>query len=40
MYLRGLEFQRTHDLEELPGQLADRDHCAPVSSEDLMRLTP
>lgn len=40
MYLRGLEFQRTHDLEELAGQLADRDHCAPVSSEDLMRLTP
>ena len=40
MFLRGREYRRTHDLEELAGQLADAG-CGPAVGEaDLRRLTP
>lgn len=35
-----LEYRRTHDLEELAGQLADIGTSPPVSEQDLRRLTP
>ena len=40
MCLRQLEFRRTHDLEELAGQLADAGHPPPVEEQALRRLTP
>ena len=40
MCLRGLEYRRTHDLEELAGQLKDAGAAPPISIDDLMRLTP
>lgn len=40
MCLHGLEYRRTHDLEELAGQLADAGHPPSVSEADLRLLTP
>jgi HEPN domain-containing protein len=40
MCLRALEYRRTHDLEELAGQLADAGHPPSVAETDLRRLTP
>ncbi len=40
MCLRGLEFRRTHDLEELAGMLSDAGIQLPVDSKYLRRLTP
>lgn len=40
MFLRGLEFRRTHDLEELSGTLADAGVNIPLEEEELRRLTP
>lgn len=40
MFLRGLEFRRTHDLEELSGTLADAGEDVPLAEEELRRLTP
>lgn len=40
MFLHGLEFRRTHDLEELSGTLADAGVNIPLEGEELRRLTP
>lgn len=40
MFLHGLEFRRTHDLEELSGTLADAGVNTPLDAEELRRLTP
>lgn len=40
MIVSGLEFQRTHDLEELAGRLADAGIAIPLNEEELRRLTP
>lgn len=40
MFLRGLEFRRTHDLEELSGTLADAGENVPLTEKELRRLTP
>jgi HEPN domain-containing protein len=40
MFLHGLEFRRTHDLEELSGTLADAGVKIPLEGEELRRLTP
>ncbi|MEF8755386.1 MAG: HEPN domain-containing protein [Accumulibacter sp.] len=40
MCLHGLEYRRTHDLEELAGQLADAGHPPSVAEADLRLLTP
>jgi len=40
MCLHALEYRRTHDLEELAGQLADTGHPPSVAEADLRLLTP
>jgi len=40
MCLHALEYRRTHDLEELAGQLADAGHPPSVAEADLRLLTP
>ena len=40
MCLRGLEYRRTHDLEELAGQLADASCQPAVEEAELRLLTP
>lgn len=40
MCLRGLEYRRTHDLEELAAQLTDAGHRPTANAADLQRLTP
>jgi HEPN domain-containing protein len=40
MFLHGLEFRRTHDLEELSGTLADAGVNIPLEATELRRLTP
>ncbi len=40
MCLHGLEYRRTHDLEELAGQLADAGRPPSVVEADLRLLTP
>ncbi|MBI3903603.1 MAG: HEPN domain-containing protein [Nitrosomonadales bacterium] len=40
MFLHRLEFQRTHDLEELAGRLMDAGVVIPLENEELRRLTP
>lgn len=40
MCFKQLEFRRTHDLEELAGQLTDADCRPPVDALLLRRLTP
>lgn len=40
MCLRGLEYRRTHDLEELAGQLADAGCRPAVEEAELRLLTP
>lgn len=40
MFLHGLEFRRTHDLEELAGTLADAGINLPLGDDELRRLTP
>ena len=40
MCLRGIEYRRTHDLEELAGQLADTGHRPIVDQAELRLLTP
>ena len=40
MCLRGLEYRRTHDLEELAGMLSDVGVVPPVDERDLRCLTP
>ena len=40
MCLYGIEFLRTHDLEELVAQLVDAGHVPPVHGDGLRRLTP
>lgn len=40
MCLHGIEYRRTHDLEELAAQLADLWHGPPVHDDGLRRLTP
>lgn len=40
MCLLGLEFRRTHDLEELAGQLGDAGFPPSTVVDDLRRLTP
>jgi HEPN domain-containing protein len=40
MFLHGLEFRRTHDLEELSGTLADAGINIPLKEDELRRLTP
>lgn len=40
MCLRGLEYRRTHDLEELAAQLADAGCRPAVDEAELSRLTP
>ena len=40
MFLHGLEFRRTHDLEELSGSLTDAGINIPLEAEELRRLTP
>ena len=40
MFLHGLEFRRTHDLEELSGSLTDAGINNPLEAEELRRLTP
>ena len=40
MCLRGLEYRRTHDLEELAGQLADANCQPTVEEAELRLLTP
>ncbi len=40
MCLRGLEYRRTHDLEELAAQLKDAGCGPPVDPSILRRLTP
>lgn len=38
--LHGIEYRRTHDLEELAARVADAGAPAPVAEDDLRRLTP
>lgn len=40
MCLHGLDYRRTHDLEELAGQLSDAGHGCGVGESDLRLLTP
>jgi HEPN domain-containing protein len=40
MCLHGLAYRRTHDLEELAGQLADAGHPPSVGEAELRLLTP
>lgn len=40
MFLHGLNFRRTHDLEELAGTLEDAGINIPLEEEELRRLTP
>jgi len=40
MCLHALEYRRTHDLEELAGQLVDAGHPPSVAEADLRLLTP
>lgn len=40
MCFKQLEFRRTHDLEELAGQLTDADGRPPMDALVLRRLTP
>jgi HEPN domain-containing protein len=40
MCLRGMEYRRTHDLEELAGQLADAGCRPSVEEAELRLLTP
>ena len=40
MCLHGLEYRRTHDLEELVGQLTDAGCGSVINEADLRRLTP
>jgi HEPN domain-containing protein len=40
MCLHALEYRRTHDLEELAGQLADAGHPPSVAESELRLLTP
>ena len=40
MCLRGIEYQRTHDLEELAGKLTDAAVAIPVGQDELAALTP
>jgi len=40
MSLHGLEFRRTHDLEELSGTLADAGVNLPLEGDELRRLAP
>lgn len=40
MCLHALEYRRTHDLEELAGQLTDSGHPPSVAEADLRLLTP
>ncbi|WP_295432837.1 HEPN domain-containing protein [uncultured Thiodictyon sp.] len=40
MTLHGVEFRRTHDLEELAARLEHAGQTLPVSEPDLIRLTP
>ena len=40
MCLRGLEYRRTHDLEELAGQLTDAGCATAVEEAELRLLTP
>lgn len=40
MCLHALEYRRTHDLEELAGQLADAGHPPSVAEAELRLLTP
>ena len=40
MCLHGLDFRRTHDLEELAGRLADAGHDVGVGDAELRPLTP
>lgn len=40
MSLHGLEFRRTHDLDELAAQLADAGHGLIAPEPGLSRLTP
>lgn len=40
MCLHALEYRRTHDLEELAGQLTDAGHGPSVGEADLRLLTP
>ncbi|HQY10348.1 MAG TPA: HEPN domain-containing protein [Burkholderiaceae bacterium] len=40
MCLHGLAYRRTHDLEELAGQLADAGHPPSVGDAELRLLTP
>lgn len=40
MCLHGLDYRRTHDLEELAGQLSDAGHGCSVGESDLRLLTP
>ncbi len=40
MFLHGVEFRRTHDLEELSGTLADAGVSIPLEEDELRRLTP
>ena len=40
MCMRGLEYRRTHDLEELAAQLEDAGDAPQVTQAELSRLTP
>ncbi len=40
MCLHGIEYQRTHDLEELAGKLTDAAVILPVGQDELAALTP
>lgn len=40
IFQQGLEFQRTHDLEELSGILSDAGINTPLDEEEFRRLTP
>lgn len=40
MCLHGIEFFRTHDLDELVAQLVDAGHMPPAHGNGLQRLTP
>jgi len=40
MCVHALEYRRTHDLEELAGQLADAGHPPSVAEAELRLLTP
>ena len=40
MCVHGLEYRRTHDLEQLAAQLGDAGHAPNVAQAELSRLTP